>query len=160
MKRLICAILSLLLILALLPGCGKADISDYADRKILITGLLDEDFYVTPGELSQLECVSATARENSEKAGTVHAYGPTLETFLAQYGVSLDQLKSVKVKAEDGYSITLGRVTWDKYDVILSIAAGSRPLPDYQQPLRVVVPGGDSGNWVRLVTELQFTYLQ
>lgn len=160
MKRIICAILSLLLVLVLLPGCGKADISDYADRKILVTGLLEEDFYITPGELAQLECVSATARGNSEKAGTVHAYGPTLETFLAQYGKSLSEFKKLRIVAEDGYTVTLGRVTWDKYDVILSIAAGSRPLPDYQQPLRVVVPGGDSGNWVRLVTELQFTYLQ
>ena len=56
--------------------------------------------------------------------------------------------------------VTIGKASWDKYDVILSIARGSEPLEDYQQPMRVVIPGGESGNWVRAVTTIEFTYAE
>ena len=42
-----------LLAVLLLTGCG-ADISAYGDRQIRVSGLLEEDFYVTPNELSRL----------------------------------------------------------------------------------------------------------
>lgn len=157
MRKIRCVILALLCLL-LLAGCGTADISAYGDSQILITGLTEEDFYITPNELMAMECTSATATGKSAKAGTVQAYGPTLETFLAQYGKTLDEFKSVKFYASDDYTVTLGRVTWEKYDVILSVAEGSKPLPEYQWPLRILIPGGDSGNWVRLVTKIEFTY--
>ena len=54
--------------------------------------------------------------------------------------------------------MTLGRATWEKYDIILSVAKGNKPLDEYQQPLRIVIPGGDSGNWARMVVKIEFTY--
>ena len=155
MKRII----ALLLLVLYLTGCA-ADISAYEDSPILVTGLLEEDFCITPGELAALECTEATAVGKTAKAGTVQAYGPTLETFLAQYGKPLDEFKSVRFTASDDYVVTIGKVSWDKYDVILSISQGSKALPDYQQPLRIVIPGGDSGNWVRCVTTIEFTYAE
>lgn len=157
MRKLTALIAALLCILSL-AACGKADISAYSDQQILITGLLEEDFYITPGELAELKCVSATAQGKTEKAGTVKGYGPTLETFLAQYGVTLDELKSVKFFAADGYTVTLGRVTWEKHDIILSIANGKEPLDEQHRPLRLVIPGGESGTWTYLIQEIQFTY--
>lgn len=44
--------------------------------------------------------------------------------------------------------------------MILSIANGSKPLDAYQQPMRVVIPGGSSGNWVRMVTKIEFVPLE
>ena len=155
MKRII----ALLLLMLCLTGCA-ADISAYADTQILVTGLLEEDFYITPGELAALECVEATAVGQTAKAGTVQAYGPTLETFLAQYGRTVDAFKSVRFTASDDYVVTIGKASWEKYDVILSIAQGSKALPDYQQPLRIVIPGGESGNWVRSVIAIEFTYAE
>lgn len=155
MKRII----AWLLLVLCLAGCS-ADISAYADSQILVTGLLEEDFYITPGELAAMECVEATAVGQTAKAGTVQAYGPTLETFLAQHGKTMDAFKSVRFTASDDYVVTIGKVSWDKYDVILSISQGSKALPDYQQPLRIVIPGGDSGNWIRCVTTIEFTYAE
>ena len=155
MKRIV----ALLLLLLSLAGCA-ADISAYEDTPILVTGLLEEDFYITPGELAALECVEATAVGKTAKAGTVQAYGPTLEAFLTQYGKTLNEFKSVRFTASDDYVVTIGKVSWDKYDVILSVSQGSKALPDYQQPLRIVIPGGDSGNWVRCVTAIEFTYVE
>ena len=140
---------------SLLTGC-EANISSYADEKILVKGLADEDFYITPGELAEMECVSATAKGQTQKAGTVTAYGPTLETFVEQYGHTLDDFKSLHTIAKDDYVVTLGRVTWDEHDVILSIANGSKPLTEKHQPLRLVIPGGSSGNWTYSVVEMEF----
>lgn len=150
-------ILGFLCCILLFSACGTADISAYEDQEILIIGLEEEDFFITPGELMEMKCVSATAEGQSEKAGTVHAYGPTLNTFLEQYGRSLEEFKSIRFTASDEYVVTLGKVSWENYEIILSIADGSEALPDYQQPLRVVIPGGQSGNWVRSVVRIEFT---
>lgn len=158
MRKLKC-LLAVLLIAVGLCGCGGLDISDYGEEQILITGLTEEDFYITPNELLQMECVSETAQGKTAKAGKVQAYGPTMETFLAAYGKSLDELYSIRLIASDDYKVTLGRATWEKYDIILSVANGNKALDDYQQPLRIVIPGGDSGNWARMVVRIEFTYL-
>lgn len=157
MKRYL-RLVALILILVSLCGCGELDISDYGEEQILITGLTEEDFYITPNQLLEMECVSATAKGKTAKAGTVQAYGPTMETFLTAYGTSLDELYSIKLIAADDYKVNLGRATWEKYDIILSVAKGNRPLDDYQQPLRIVIPGGDSGNWARMIIRMEFTY--
>lgn len=60
------------------------------------------------------------------------------------------------LSASDGYDVTINALIWDSYDVILSISNGSEPLAERQRPLRVVIPGYDSGKWVRLVTEIRF----
>ncbi|MCD7981932.1 MAG: hypothetical protein LUF32_06415 [Clostridiales bacterium] len=154
-KRLLFVVL-LCLALVALSGC-KADISGYADQEIRIIGLTEEDFTVTVGELAELDCESATATGTSQKAGTVAAYGPTLQTFAEAYGRSLDEFYSVTFRASDDYDVTLAALTWDSCDVILSVANGSEPLDDYQQPIRLVIPGADSGKWVRMVEEIEFT---
>ena len=151
-------VLAAFMLMTAFTGCGKADISAYADEEINITGLLDEDFTVTPGELAEMECVSATAVGETEKAGKVKAYGPTLDTFLEHYGVSKDDLYSIKCYAKDDYKVTLGKVTWDSKEVILSIAYGSEAFDEKTAPLRIVIPEGQSGNWIRMVNKMEFTY--
>ncbi len=158
-KKLIGIIMALFLCV-MLVSCGKADISAYKDQQIKIIGLLDEDFYITPGELSEMECTSATAQGKSAKAGTVKAYGPTMETFLEHYGKTFDDFRSIRCVASDDYVVTLGRASWEKYDIIMSIANGSEPLYESQQPLRIVIPGANSGNWIRTVTSIEFTYAE
>lgn len=153
MKRAACLLLAVLFLL--LAGC-KADLSAYADTPITVTGLTDEPFTVTPAELAQLKCVDAKARGNSDKAGTVRAHGPLLSALAEAHGRSLDEFYYVRFAASDGYDVTINALIWDSYDVILSISNGSEPLAERQRPLRVVIPGYDSGKWVRLVTEIRF----
>ncbi|MCC8029724.1 MAG: molybdopterin-dependent oxidoreductase [Lachnospiraceae bacterium] len=154
-KRLLIVVF-LCMVLLSMGGC-KADISGYADQEIKISGLTEEDFIITVGELADMDCESATAVGTTQKAGTVKAYGPTLETLAETYGRSLDEFRSVKFCAADDYDVTLAALTWDSYDVILSVANGSEPLDEYQQPIRLVIPGADSGKWVRMVEEIEFT---
>ncbi|MCD8208706.1 MAG: hypothetical protein LUD72_12270, partial [Bacteroidales bacterium] len=138
---------------------GKADISSYGDELIQVEGLTDEIFNVTPNELAEMDCVSDVAVGQTEKAGTVRAYGPTLETFVENYGRTLDEFYSIEFIAYDGYTSVLGKATWDKYEVILSIADGNQPLEDWRQPMRVVIPGADSGRWIYGVGMITFTDL-
>lgn len=156
-RKRICSLFVCLLLILGLAGC-RADISDYEDQQILIKGLLEEDFYITPGELAELECVEQTTRGNTKKAGTVTAYGPTMETFLSVYDKSLDEFYSIKFSAEDDYSVTLGRQTFENYEIIMSVANGSEPLYEKQWPLRIVIPNVNSGKWIYMVTEIEFTY--
>ncbi len=158
MKR-ITAVLGVLLAALLLAGCA-ADISAYQDQEILVTGLTAEDFTITPKELSEMKCTSETAVGQSAKAGTVTGYGPTLDTFLAHYGRDKSEFKCIRFTAGDGYEVVLGPVSWDKYPVIFSIANGSKPLETHQQPMRLVIPGGSSGNWIRMVTKMEFVPLE
>ena len=154
MRKCLCGVMAAFLLVCL-TGC-KRDISAYEASPIQIVGLTDEPFAVTPRELMALKCTSATARGNSDKAGTVNAYGPTLEALVIAYGHSLSEFRYVRFCASDGYDVTINQLVWDSYDVILSIANGSKPLEVRQQPLRVVIPGYDSGKWVRLVTQIEF----
>lgn len=155
MRRKISVLLALCLLIAVFSGCGKADISAYADEKILVTGLLEEDFYITAADLAQMKCVSATA-DGKASQGKIQAYGPTLDTFLAEYGQDISDFKAIRFCASDDYDITIGRASWEKYEVIFSIANGSEPLEDYQKPMRVVMPGGKSSSCIRLVDEINF----
>lgn len=133
-----------------------ANISEYENKKVLVTGLTKEDFYITPKELSKMKMVSVTAKGSSAKAGTVKGIGPTMETFLKKYGKTVDDFKQVKFYASDDYTTVLVKTLHEK-EVILSIAKGREPLDEYQRPLRIVIPDEDSGKWIRLVTKMEFT---
>lgn len=138
------------------PAILWADISEYENEKILVTGLTEEDFYITPKDLSKLKLTSVTATGKSQKAGTVNGLGPTMETFLAQYGKKVSDFKQVKFSASDDYTAVLVNSLQEK-EVVLSIAKGMKPLEKYQRPLRIVIPNEDSGKWIRLVVKMEFT---
>ena len=158
-RRSRCAGLALVLTLAL-TACGggtrvTADLSAYGDTPITVTGLTEEDFTVTPSELAGLECTEATATGNSAKAGTVHPVGPTLETFLAAYGKEIADLERIRFYATDGYYVGFLPESLEKYEFILAVANGDDPLGNGELPLRVVVVGGDSGKWVRMIDRIE-----
>jgi len=133
-----------------------ADISAYADREIEVAGLTDSSFYVTPRELSQMKISKQTVTGKSQKAGTFTGVGPTMSVFLTQYGETVGNFKQVKFYAEDDYTVVLVASLQEK-TVILSVANGSDPLKDNQQPLRIVIPGEDSSKWIRNVVKIEFT---
>jgi hypothetical protein len=151
----------LLLVCLLLCSCSKtvkveADISAYGDTPITISGLAGEDFTVTPNELARLECVQMSGSGKTEKAGTVTAVGPLLETFLARYGKTRSDFSKIRFYASDKYKITLKDEYLTKYQIVLSIAKGNDPLPAAQQPLRLFIPKAESSNWIYAVIRIEF----
>ncbi len=141
------------------PAILTANITAYENEKIEIIGLTDQDFYVTPGQLSKLKMTRVIATGKSEKAGTVTGIGPTLDTFLEEYGDGAvrSDFKEVKFYAQDKYSTSLVK-TLQEDTIVLSVANGSTALEEYQQPLRIVIPEEDSSSWIRMVTAIEFTW--
>lgn len=139
-------------------GCAgnKADISAYGDTPITISGLTNEEFTVTPNELMVLKCVGRTATGETAKAGTVSAYGPLLNTFLAQYGKTQTDFKKIVFTASDDYRVAIAGDHLAQYEIVLAIADGNEPLSASCQPLRLLIPGAESGMWEYAVVHIEF----
>ncbi|MDR1206563.1 MAG: molybdopterin-dependent oxidoreductase [Peptococcaceae bacterium] len=142
-------------------GCGSASgldaaIADYADAQITVAGLTETEFTISPSELAELDCVSSSASGQTAKAGTVSAAGPTLETFLEQYGKTQTDFALARFIASDGYRVTLHIQSLEKYEIILSVASGDKPLPESERPLRLLIPGAESSQWIYAVERIEF----
>jgi hypothetical protein len=139
-----------------------ANISSYAQSGISVSGLEDEDFIITPETLKDYEIVnlSTTGTGKGEggesKAGTVNAYGPSMESFLATYGYTLTDFRSIRFLCKDGYTTVLRPSRMEDEVVIMSFAAGKEPLKRYQQPMRIVIPDGDTGQWCFGILRIEF----
>ena len=157
MKKLSLLICILLIALSL-AACGdkEADISEYADFPIEVSGLTDEDFTITPQELSKLECVSRTATGATEKAGTVSVRGPLLNTFLAQYGKTASDFYKIRFLCADGYKTVLKDELLTDYEVVLAVQTGKGPLPENTRPLRLLIPEAESNTWAYSVIRIEF----
>jgi len=159
MRKTVFSLLLLCLITWIATGCGtsvQADLSDYGDEPIRISGLAAEEFTVTPYELAELDCTAQSATGRTQKAGTVHGVGPALGTFLAQYGKDQTDFQKIIFRAKDDYTITLGPRDLQEYTIILAIADGKNPLSEHEAPLRVLIPEAESSKWVRMVVEIEF----
>lgn len=155
------AVFCLAVLLALLCACGgkvtvQADISAYGDSPVSIRGLKDEEFTVTPNELAALECVERTAVGATAKAGTVNAVGPLMDTFLAQYDAKLSDFEKVRFLCSDGYKTVLKDEYLTDYEVVLEVAQSEGPLPEQQQPLRILIPEAESSYWAYGVIAIEF----
>ena len=158
MKRLVSVVITITALL-ILVSCGAKlpDISEYGDTPIEIVGLLDEDFTITPNELAKLKFESSSATGASAKAGMVKGVGPTLITFLAEYGKTPADFKTIRFTASDAYTI---RLAGDKHTddvVLMAISGASAPLPKGEQPMRLIIPDADSSQWIYGVVRIEFT---
>ncbi len=150
------ALLAALFLTLTACGGGKADISAYGDTPVTLSGLTEEEFDITPNELAELDCVSRTATGATAKAGTVAAYGPLLDTLLAQYDCQAADFYKIRFLCADGYKVVLKGEYLMDYDIVLSVAAGSDPLPEEWQPLRLLIPEAESAKWAYGVTRIEF----
>ncbi len=138
-------------------GGGKPDISAYEDMPIVIKGLAEDEFETTPAELAGMDCVSESDTGGSDKAGTVEAYGPTLDTFLSAYGKQRSDFGKIRFTGKDAYHKTIWGEMLEEKEIILSIANGKEPLKDSEAPMRLLIPGAEPNYWVYSVVEIEFT---
>jgi hypothetical protein len=146
--------------LLLFTACAKPDPSalSYLDDEITVSGLDDEEFTITVRDLTELEGVEKKAeatRSNGDIVKTT-AVGPTLDTFLAQYGKDKAEFSSVRFTATDGYSIAVPKEIFERREVVLAYMNGAEPYPKEVAPLRAVVIGERAMYWARMVNEIEF----
>ena len=170
-RRRILGIVLSLIALAVLGVGGRllfgppvliADISSYEDVEIIIEGLDDEPFTVTPGQLAdmKLDSVKVDVHEVELLPDQVQergkAIGPTLETFLDEFGYSIDDIRSMKVyNGKDASTAYVHTLTEEK--IVLSVANGRKALGDKEAPLRIAVADTDAGEWAGWIRRIVFT---
>lgn len=154
---MLCIVMLLSLVIV---GCGAkvtTDISSYGDTKIVVKGIGSSDITVTPNQLATLSCVKASGTSQSKKEIKITAVGPTLDTFLKEYGHQQSDFSSIVFKASDGYMTTLSRQFLSTHQtIILSISNGDTILSKDEKPVRLFIPGAASSNWTRMVIEITF----
>ena len=153
-KRLILA--AAVLIFSLSSCGGKPDISDYEDMPVQIIGLTEDDFEITPAGLAEMKCESGSGQGGSEKSGNVDGYGPTLDTFLAEYGKERSDFSKIIFTAKDDYKKTVWGDMLEDGKIVLSIANGEEPLNENETPMRLLIPGAESAYWVYGVVKIEF----
>ena len=155
-RKVIKTILPLVALAILLSACGKSVIEEYAAAEIVISGLTDSEFVITPRELLAMETVSRTATGETQKAGTVGAEGPLLETFLAEYGCKPTDFAKIRFIAYDEYKTTLRNEYLTDFEVIMAVSSGDKPLAEVNRPLRLLIPGAESHMWIYGVVRIEF----
>ena len=136
-------------------------IDEYANEPITFVGLASDEITSTPKDLASMDCERVKAVGNSDKAGTITGYGPTIQTLLAQYGKSLDDVKKIRVTCKDDYYQIIRGDNLHEGKIILSIsggASGKSALYESQQPMRFVLPDADSALWSYGVQKVEIVY--
>lgn len=139
-----------------------ADISQYEDVAIRVEGLTDEPFTITPKELSKMhmESIKVDVHNGELAEGEVpelgRAVGPSLETFLNEYGASTTDFRTMRVYNENDRSTSYVRTMKEK-TMILSIANGHKALGEKEAPLRIAIAGEDTGEWTGWIRKIVFT---
>lgn len=160
MKKQIIILLSLLCLL--LTGCGgnaqMGGFDSYSAAEITVSGLTEDEFTVSIGQLAELEAVKRPAsatRANGEKV-SITAVGPLLDSFLAQYGYTQTDFSRIRFAASDGYSIAVDAEVLAGREIVLALSDGGKALSGDDQPLRVVIPGERAMYWVRHLNRIEF----
>lgn len=154
---LMIAIIALLSCLCM-AGCGTddIDISGYGEEKIVLSGLQKEDVEVTIRELAAMDCKTVKTHSTSDKIGEVRATGVELGTLLEQYGLSKEDISSLRFYGIDEYDVPLTREYIMEHDIYLAFGINGEPLDKESAPCRVIIPESDSAYWIRMVNRIEF----
>ena len=160
MKRLV----SVILIIACMTGCGiltacgtdDIDISSYASKEVVLSGIQDEDIVLTIADLKAMECKTVKTHSTSDKIGDVRATGPELDIVLAAYGVSKSDFDKIIIYGTDQYDVKLKNDYITTNDIYLAFGVDGEPLDTESAPCRIIIPESDSAYWTRMVNRIEF----
>lgn len=170
-RRRLMIILAGVLLLGLAIGCRilfgpailTADISKYRDVEIEVEGLKDEPFTVTVGEIAKMKKTSLHMEVhngelgNDEEPLSGDAIGPTLTTFMAHYGKTPEDFKTMRVYAGNDQSKAYVH-TMKEEEIIMSVANGRYALGEKEMPLRLATSTEDPSEWFGWVRKIVFTH--
>lgn len=154
----ISAVISLIACCLCMGGCGTddIDISGYADREIVLSGIGEEDIAVTIEELKSMECKTLKTHSTSDKIGDVRATGVEMGTLLEKYNLTKEDVKSIRFSGADGYDVPMTNDYIKEHEIYLAFGIDGEPLEEDSIPCRVIIPESDSAYWIRMVTGIEF----
>ena len=143
-------VLFLILILAL-AGCTSQDATPPPAGATILTvsGANIEKMYT----LEQLQGMSETHVESDDGSFV----GVRLADLLTDAGYDPEQITSVRVIAQDGFSSTYDSALFVRDDTILATARKDGNLNGDEQPLRMVLPGHEGRMQPRQVVYIEVT---
>ena len=144
-------------VIVIIAGINADDFSVYADREIIVRGIKDEPLTITPAQLLEMDCVDVYTNGGTSKSEGINGTGPEIETFLAAYGKKLSDYKKIRfICADDNKFVLSGEYMTGQYQIVMSVKQLEHVLPRSQQPLRIIIPGGEPGKWAYGVLEIDF----
>ena len=110
---------------------------------------------VTIRELAAMDCKTVKTHSTSDKIGEVRATGVELGTLLEQYGLSKEDISSLRFYGIDEYNVPLTGEYIMEHDIYLAFGINGEPLDKESAPCRVIIPESDSAYWIRMVNRIE-----
>ena len=156
--RIVCVYVLIICSVLTMTGCGvdDIDISPYANQKIVLSGIQDEDIEITIADLKAMKCKTLKTHCTSDKVGEVRATGPELDTVLAEFGASKSNFSKIIIYGSDEYDVKLLNDYITTNNIYLAFGIDGEPLDAESAPCRIIIPESDSAYWTRMVDKIEF----
>ena len=138
------------LVVLLLSACTAGNIERNAIEKLIVTDGVDEAIY----SVDDLKKISKIEEDFLEET----YLGVPLPDLLAVAGFEVDNVKSIKAVAADGYSVLYDSTIFTREDVLVAYAKTEEPLSKDDGTFRMVLPGEEGKLNLRILVELFVEY--
>ena len=138
------------LVVLLLSGCTAGNIEKNAMENLVVTDGVDEAIY-SADDLKKIRAIEEDFLEETY-------LGVPLPDLLAVAGFEVDNVKSVKAVAADGYSVLYDSTIFTREDVLVAYAKAEEPLSKDDGTFRMVLPGEEGKLNLRILVELFVEY--
>ncbi|MBN2286592.1 MAG: hypothetical protein JXQ26_09680 [Tissierellales bacterium] len=142
------------------PSSNETTSSNSAltDYFLTLTGVASEDQMISAEEIMTLEnkTVHMTAITSSGETIEGDVTGVGLDTILSKYGTSQSDYESIRIFAQDGYSIMVPKEIIGVKEILISYAFNGEPLDQKHQPLRAAIAEERSMYWVGQLAGFEF----
>ncbi len=160
-QRRKCFVLVLAVIMLLFIGCAEEERAtdeeyELEDGVVTVTGPEIEEHEFSVSELTDLDAVQREiVRERDDGTETFEIGGVSLQEVLAEIDLGGDDVKSIRLKAADGYSVQVPADVLQRSEPIFAYERDGAPLSGESGPVRAYVPGEETMYWVSNLVEIE-----
>ena len=138
------------LVVLLLSACTAGNIEKNAIENLVVTDGVDEVIY----SVDDLKTISEIEEDFLEET----YLGVPLPDLLAVAGFKVDNVKSIKAVAADGYSVLYDSTIFTREDVLVAYAKAEEPFSKDDGTFRMILPGEEGKLNLRMLVELFVEY--
>ena len=138
------------LVVLLLSACVVGNIEKNAIENLVVTDGVKEAIY----SVDDLKKISAVEKDFLDETYV----GVPLPNLLAVAGFEIDNVKSIKAVAADGYSVLYDSTIFTREDILVAYAKTEEPLSKDDGTFRMVLPGEEGKLNLRILVEIFVEY--